>query len=93
MNDHKNYEGCLSESIKNQIRTSKISIVFIHLAGQLRNSRHWQGYKRKKGPRKGTFDWFRSYSVRSYSPSPGKALFLSLYPVLLSSDIVPRLVE
>ena len=41
-----------------------------------------------KGSRKETFDWFRSYSVRSYSPSPGKALSLSLYPVLLSPDTV-----
>ena len=28
-----------------------------------------------KGPRKETFDWFRSYSVRSYSLSPGKSPF------------------
>ena len=42
----------------------------------------------KKGHRKETFDWFRLYSVRSYSHSPGKALFLSLYPVLLIPDLV-----
>ena len=33
-------------SSNKQIRTSKIS-VFIVLAGQLKNSRHWQGYQRE----------------------------------------------
>ena len=47
MNEHKNNDVCLLESIKNQIWTSKISVVFIVLADQLRNSRHWKGYKRK----------------------------------------------
>ena len=46
------------------------------------------GLQTKKGPQKKTFDWFRSYSVKSYSLSPRKALFLSLYPVLLSPDLV-----
>ena len=48
MNEHKNNDVCLLESIKNQIWTSKISVVFIVLAGQLRNSRHWEGYKQKR---------------------------------------------
>ena len=46
LNEHKNHVECLSMSIKNHIRTSKVSVVFIVLASQLRNSRHWQGYKR-----------------------------------------------
>ena len=53
MNEHKNHDGCLSGSIKNQTRTSKISVVFIVLAGQLRNSRHWQRYKQKEDLEKG----------------------------------------
>ena len=46
------------------------------------------GLQTKNGPRKETLDWFRSYSVRSDFSSPGKVLFLSVYPVLLSPDIV-----
>ena len=41
MNEDKNHVGCLSKPIKNQIKTSKVS-VFIILAGQLRSNRHWQ---------------------------------------------------
>ena len=48
IHEHKNHAGCLSKSIKNQIRTSKISVVFIVLAGQLRNSRHRQASNVKR---------------------------------------------
>ena len=46
MNEVKNHVGCLSKSIKKQIRTSKISDSIV-LARKLKNSRHWQGYRRE----------------------------------------------
>ena len=46
MNNRKKTMLDISRSTsKKQIRTSKIS-VFVVLAGQLKNSRHWQGYQR-----------------------------------------------
>ena len=45
MNEHKNHVGCLSKSFKKADQDLEIS-VFIVLAGQLKNSRHWHGYQR-----------------------------------------------
>ena len=53
MNEHKNFVGCLSRSIKNADQDIQNN-VFVVLSGQLRSSRQWQGYQRA-GAYKATF--------------------------------------
>ena len=87
MNEHKNHDGCLSESIKNQISTSK-NIRRFYSFGWPTEKQSSLATNEKKDLEKRHLIGLDNIPLDLIPPSLGKALFLSLYPVLLSPDIV-----